>query len=69
MLTKNEKCLNITKSSSKLIRFNVEDILALPQIKSGKFKKNIASVNLGQSMNEIVDILTAQAEKKKIRIF
>mmetsp|Transcript_7732 Transcript_7732/g.11995 ORF Transcript_7732/g.11995 Transcript_7732/m.11995 type:complete len:94 (+) Transcript_7732:906-1187(+) len=33
--------LRISKSSTKILRFNVEDILALPQLKAGKFTKNI----------------------------
>mmetsp|Transcript_27637 Transcript_27637/g.41920 ORF Transcript_27637/g.41920 Transcript_27637/m.41920 type:complete len:92 (-) Transcript_27637:242-517(-) len=36
-----KKSLRISKSSCKLLKFNVEDILALPQLKQGKFSKNV----------------------------
>mmetsp|Transcript_17098 Transcript_17098/g.26446 ORF Transcript_17098/g.26446 Transcript_17098/m.26446 type:complete len:94 (-) Transcript_17098:171-452(-) len=36
-----EASLGISQSSTNLIRFNVEDLLALPQLKAGKFTKNL----------------------------
>ena len=36
-----KKCLNICGASCKLLLFNVEDILALPRLKEGRFTKNI----------------------------
>jgi len=35
----------------------VEDILALPQLKQGKFTRNVATSNLKASANEIVRIM------------
>jgi len=33
--------MSICQSSCKLLMFNVEDILALPQLKDGRFTKNM----------------------------
>ena len=35
------KSINISISSCKLLKFNIEDMLALPQLKQGKFNKVI----------------------------
>jgi len=60
------KCLNICRASSKLLLFNVEDILALPQLKEGKFTKNISVVNAMEAAQEIVSLQSYQATKKKV---
>jgi len=62
------KSIQILMSSSKLIRFNVEDILALPQLKQGKFSKNVTKVNIQASVQEIVDIMDMQAKQKGIQV-
>ncbi len=61
-----QKSLNVSKSSCKLLKFNVEDILALPQIQQGKFTRNLSLVNLGDSLNEIVEIMDYQIREKQI---
>ena len=37
-----------------MLNFNVEDILALPQIKDGKFSKNIQNINISSAIREVV---------------
>jgi len=36
--------------------FNVEDILALPQLKDGRFTKNIQSINPCKAVEEVMQI-------------
>jgi len=55
-------------SSTNLIRFNVEDILALPQLKSGKFTKTIADCSLEPAIEEIKSIMDHQAEAKEVDV-
>ena len=45
-IEKIEHSLQLAKSSIKLITFSVEDVLALPQLKSGKFVKNIENIDI-----------------------
>eukprot|EP00356_Strombidium_inclinatum_P010035 CAMPEP_0170490212 /NCGR_PEP_ID=MMETSP0208-20121228/8457_1 /TAXON_ID=197538 /ORGANISM="Strombidium inclinatum, Strain S3" /LENGTH=47 /DNA_ID= /DNA_START= /DNA_END= /DNA_ORIENTATION= len=47
-----------------MLRFNVEDILALPQLKQGKFTKNVTTVNVRSAVEEIMSIMKLQAEEK-----
>jgi len=39
-----------------MLTFSVEDILALPRLKEGRFTKNVQSVNLLQAVKEIMSI-------------
>ena len=41
LMNEQKRSIAIAKSSTKVIAFNVEDILALPQLKAGKFSKDI----------------------------
>lgn len=52
-----QESLKVSDSSTNLIRFNVEDILALPQLKSGKFTKSISDHNIEPSIDEITSIM------------
>jgi len=52
-----ENSLRISKSSTKILRFNVEDILALPQLKAGKFTRNIQKINIKDAVQEVKDIM------------
>ena len=45
--------MKIILSSCKLLNFNVEDIMALPSLKEGKFSKNTKNVNIVNSIKEI----------------
>ena len=68
VITDFKRSLRISRSSTKLIRFNVEDILALPQLKSGKFTKNIAINDLRSSVIDIVDLMEFQSKSKDIKV-
>jgi len=46
--------------------FNVEDLLALPQLKQGKLPKNIQRVNLRDAAEEVVDIMDYSLVSKHI---
>ena len=48
--------MHICHSSCKLLMFSVEDILALPQLKDGKFTKNIQQVNIEEATREVMSI-------------
>jgi len=39
-----------------MLLFNVEDILALPRLKEGRFTKNIQSVNIRLAIEEVMTI-------------
>ena len=51
-----------------MMRFNVEDMLAFPQMKQGKFLKNIAEGDIKQAVQEICNIMHYKAEAKKIDV-
>ena len=55
-------------SSSKLLRFFVNDILDFTQIKMKKLKRDIHEFNLTHAVQEVVSILFDQAECKQIKI-
>ena len=59
---------NILVSSTNIIRFNVEDILALPQLKSGKFTKNISDHFVSRAVSEIMSIMKFQSQQKEITV-
>ena len=63
-----KKSIKISGSSTNLIRFNVEDILALPQLKSGKFTKNISDIDIKSATSEIVDLMEHQSEAKGVNV-
>jgi len=62
------KNLGVAQSSGKLLKFNVEDILAMPQLQQGKFTKNITRVCLDRSVREISSILDYQTKSKGINV-
>ena len=51
-----------------MLKFNVEDILVLPQLKNGKFTKNIQPVDIQELVAEVTDILSYQSETKNIKV-
>jgi hypothetical protein len=63
-----KESLKVTTSSTNLIKFNVEDILALPQLKQGKFTKSISEDSVWDAVEEVVKILELQSTKKEIDI-
>lgn len=58
--------MSIGLSSCKLLKFNVEDILALPRLKMGKFTKNIQRIDLKESFKEVIAIQKYQAEQRGV---
>eukprot|EP00356_Strombidium_inclinatum_P012592 CAMPEP_0170486774 /NCGR_PEP_ID=MMETSP0208-20121228/5699_1 /TAXON_ID=197538 /ORGANISM="Strombidium inclinatum, Strain S3" /LENGTH=172 /DNA_ID=CAMNT_0010760813 /DNA_START=1784 /DNA_END=2302 /DNA_ORIENTATION=+ len=48
--------LSICQSSCKLMNFNAEDIMALPQLKEGKLHKNIKRLNVCEVVDEICQV-------------
>mmetsp|Transcript_41517 Transcript_41517/g.63382 ORF Transcript_41517/g.63382 Transcript_41517/m.63382 type:complete len:115 (-) Transcript_41517:266-610(-) len=55
-------------SSCRILTFTVEDILALPQLKDGKFTKNIQRISLSAAAQEIINILELQAKTKSVAL-
>lgn len=48
------KSVDISISSCKLLKFNIEDMLALPQLKQGKFNKVIQRFDVEAAVEEII---------------
>jgi hypothetical protein len=48
--------MSICLSSCKLLVFNVEDIMALPQLREGKFTKNINLISIKSAVEEVMSI-------------
>mmetsp|Transcript_17100 Transcript_17100/g.26449 ORF Transcript_17100/g.26449 Transcript_17100/m.26449 type:complete len:85 (+) Transcript_17100:136-390(+) len=51
-----------------MLNFNVEDILALPQLKDNKFSKNIQHINLVSTVREVLSIQELQASDKGVQL-
>jgi signal transduction histidine kinase len=66
VLQEQKKSIAIAKSSTKMIAFNVEDILALPQLKAGKFTRDIKKADLKKAVGEVISIMEFQAAEKQI---
>ena len=63
-----QKSLRISKSSCQMMMFNVEDLLALPQMKQGKLPKHISQVNFKEAVNEVADIMDFMLQIKGIEL-
>ena len=50
------KSIETCNSACHLLMFNVEDILALPQLKEGRFTKNIQDINITNAIQEVINI-------------
>jgi signal transduction histidine kinase len=50
------------------MRFMIQDMLDLAQIKSGKFRKNISEFNIKKSVQKVMDIQSQQAVDKKLAL-
>ena len=59
-------CTNVCLSSCKLLSFNVEDIMALPQLKDGKFTMNVQNIDIRTSVKEIMSIQETSAEEQGV---
>jgi len=53
---------------ANLLRFHVEDILGLAQIKAGKFRKNIQKFNIKKAIEEVVEVQESSANEKGVSI-
>ena len=51
-----------------MLLLNVEDILGFAQIKAGKFSKVEKKFNIKRCVEEIISILSYQAESKEVTI-
>ena len=59
--------LKVQQSSANIMSFIVQDLLDYAQIKSGKFRKNISTFNIKQSIEKIMCIQRKSAEQKGIK--
>jgi signal transduction histidine kinase len=50
------------------MRFMIQDMLDLAQIKSGKFRKNISKFNIKKSVQKVMGIQQQQALDKKLEL-
>lgn len=62
------KSVKICLSSSKLLAFNVEDIMALPQLRDGKFTKNFQQSDIKSAVTEVMSIQEQSAIDKDILV-
>ena len=63
-----ESC-KISKTSSKLMLYNVEDLLDYGQMESGNFRKNIQQYDVKKAIQEILNVQNYKASDKKINLF
>ena len=63
-----ESC-KISKTSSKLMLYNVEDLLDYGQMESGNFRKNIMQFDVKNAIQEILNVQNYKAHDKKISLF
>jgi hypothetical protein len=55
--------LNVAFSSCRLLILSVEDMLALPRLKMGKFTKNITKCDVKEGVEEICQILSFKSRQ------
>ena len=58
--------LKIQQSSANIMTFIVQDLLDYAQIKAGKFRKNITSFNIKDSIEKVMCIQRRKAEEKNL---
>jgi signal transduction histidine kinase len=63
-----ESC-KISKTSSKLMLYNVEDLLDYGQMESGNFRKNIELFDCKKAIQEIINVQQYKASDKRIKLF
>jgi signal transduction histidine kinase len=56
------------KASCKLLKFNIEDIVSLPQIKDGRLKACIHKRDIRSLVSEVVAVQQQQIEDKSINL-
>ena len=62
------RSVEIMKTSSQLLLFNVEGILGVAQIRANKFQKNITEFDVGKCLDEIVGIQQFKADQLGIEV-
>lgn len=62
MYTEYQGTLKVSKSSSKILTFLVNDLLDFAQLKSGKFRKNISCFSIYEAIKEVESIQEEKAE-------
>ena len=60
------KMLSIIQSSSTMLQFLVNDLLDLFQIKNGKFNKNEQVHDIRKELDNVIELMNIQCEKKNI---
>lgn len=63
-----ESC-KISKTSSKLMLYNVEDLLDYGQMESGNFRKNIQQFDVKKAIQEIINVQLYKSSDKNIDLF
>lgn len=63
-----KKFLRIVMNSAKLLNFLVNDMIDLFRIRSGKFEKNEATVDLKLALGELVEMFEIQALEKGLAL-
>jgi hypothetical protein len=58
----------ISKTSSKLMLYNVEDLLDMGQMESGNFRKIIQKFNMKKCIQEMLDVQMYKANDKNINL-
>jgi len=51
-----------------MMMFNVEDLLALPQLKQGKLPKHVELVDVPRAVEEVAEIMDYMIKMKKIEL-
>ena len=62
------KSIKISISSCKLLKFNIEDMLALPQLKQGKFNKVVERFDADAAIQEIMSMQEYQCKQRNVKI-
>ena len=65
-MEKLKKGLKVQESSASIMGFIVQDLLDYAQIKSDKFRKNISSFNIVESVEKVMCIQRMKAVDQKI---
>ena len=63
-----EKVHRVQSSSSKFLKFIINDLLDLARIKHGKFHKNVVEVNVKQVIEEVISINEFIARQQKVAL-
>ena len=61
--------MKIQESSAHIMAFMIQDMLDYGQIKAGKFRKNIESFNIRESVEEVMSIQRQKANQGGIQLF